>query len=650
MSAIWGAVSLNNKTLPGDFSAVFSNAYRECSIDREEVLKDRNVVMGCEIQYFTKEAEGEQLPFHQKGVWFTADVVLDNREELLHKLEISTTEGAHLPDGELLLRMYQQFGRSCMNDLLGAYAFVYYDEESGKLEATIDAVGNRTVYYTIQDGIFYFSTLLEPLAEIVKPQLNDRWITDFLAMDHLVMSNEPEETPYAGIFRIAPAYHLTVTDGKISKHKYWDPAATLREMKHKSDEEYKDIFRRTFFEAVKCTLRSDEERPLSAMLSGGSDSTSVVSIATKYLKENEKIFSFTSIPLKDYQVQEDGFYIEDETELVKRCTEYLGNIEPYFVTLQGVDAWNGHEKCLKEVEMPYKSSQNLLWMTECMRLARTKGSRIMLTGSYGNTTISFTGMERYMNYLISHMKWLTFERELTTFRKIYGFDQRKVRKSILKAWLKRPRIIYRDEKDAKKLFKGSYARREQLVQQHSAVRVNRMSRRYAKATFSRKIQKELINQDIALRQIGETEMKFSLFTGVLLRDPTRDKRIIELCIRLPLSQYTKNGEERRLVSVYLKDIVPPAILEKKYQGRQSADFKYRLSLRWENIREEWMERYKAASDSRFVDTQAAYENLLKNTDISAYNQYDLTRHVYTQLILEFEKNNNNVRKRDREVE
>lgn len=650
MSAIWGAISMNKKALPKEISAVLSAAYQNCVIDRVEELTDNGIYMACGIQYFTSEAEREQLPVRKDGVWFTADVVLDNRDELMNHMQIPVEEQNTLPDGEILRRIYQKEGNNCLNDLLGAYAFVNYREQDQRVDIVIDCVGTRVVYYTLYQDVLYFSSLLAPLAKITKARLNDRWMVDFLALDYLAMINEAVETPYENIYRIAPNYRLVCENGKLSNVRYWDPVKTVRKLKLKSDEDYKEAFRNLFFEAVQSMMRYDERHQLSAMLSGGYDSTAVVSVASRHLtSKKDKIFTYTSVPLASYSVKEDHVFMEDETESVRETADFLGNLEPYFIDMPGVDGWNGRFEAMRNIEMPYKSPQNLLWMPECMKQARLKGSRIMLTGSYGNTTISFTEFKRYMNELLLRFRFVKFEQELNQFQKVMNFDKRYARKRIIKDLLKSKWKAVKIEKNKKVLFKNSYARNEMLQKTNAASRMRHLNKRYIKAAYNHRIQKFLINQETALRQIGEIEEKFTLYTGVLLRDPTRDKRILEFCMSLPISQFIKDGEERRLVSVYLKDIMPPSVLNSGLKGKQSADFCYRLSLRWDEIRREWMTNYRETADSLYVDTQTALHDLEEKPDIGQYRQFDLVRHLYTQLLLDFEKEKSNsfVRIRDK---
>lgn len=642
MSAIWGIIDLQGKKLQAGISQVFAESYQNCVIDRYEEIVEETVYFGCGIQYFTREATKEKLPVVAEEIYFTADVVLDNREELYAKLLGSKKTLTEMPDGELLYHIYCDYGKDCLNDLLGAFAFVYYDRKEKRAEIVIDAVGDRCVYYAVQNEILYFSSLMEPLVKLTGAGLNDRWITDFLAMDHLFMSNEAEETPYKGIYRVAPAQRVIIQEDKIEKEKYWNPFENFRELRLANDEEYAKAFRQVFCDAVKSVMRGRGDT--SILLSGGLDSNAVAAVVSGYLKEKgEKLYSYTSVPLKDYVVQKNGWDLEDESEAVQKTAEYLGNVEPTFVSMEGINPWRDRQGELRIMEMPYKSVQNMLWIPECMRRAYERGSRMMLTGSFGNTTISYTDLEVYMNDLYQRKKWITLYRELKIFSKVDGFSMQYAKKQIRNANKNSKEI----KTDWNSLYGKSFVRPAMVEKEGTAERIIAMKRKFTEASLNHEATRKLMVQDVALRQIGEAGTKHSLATGVLLRDPTKDKRVISFCLSLPVEQFCKEGKERRLVREYMKDWMSPHILQAKTKGKQSADLAYRMSLDWEEIRKEWIQLYQNYPDSRYVDSTKACAELLQNPEIEKYTTKMLVRHMYTLMVLELEKYFNCDRKQDK---
>jgi len=85
MSAIWGYLSYTN-TISDDLPALMEAPYKEkCKIDCYRNEKNANLYMGSGIQYITKEAQQEVLPVFdaENGIFFNADCILDNRNELI---------------------------------------------------------------------------------------------------------------------------------------------------------------------------------------------------------------------------------------------------------------------------------------------------------------------------------------------------------------------------------------------------------------------------------------------------------------------------------------------------------------------------------------------------------------------------------------
>lgn len=635
MSAIWGAINLQGQPIPKQIKDVMRAPYNRCVIDRFEETSSDNWYFGCGIQYFYQEAKSELLPYQESGYVFTADVVLDNREEIKEKYNLEADNKGLLVDGAIMYQAFKKARESSLDEFLGAYAAVFYSMEENSVKMWIDAVGDRCLYYSIQEDTLYFSSLLEPLIQILKPELNDQWITDFLAMDHLYVNNEVEFTPYKNIYRIPPATVITVTKGKVIKTKYWDPMNTVLIDRSKTEEEYQKEFRDILEAAVRCTLRKEDN--ISILLSGGLDSTVVACIASKYLKQkHQNLHSYTSVPISGYQHSKDQYYLEDEKELVLKTKEFLGNLECEFLDLQGKNAWNSHQKELQDLEVPYKSVQNMLWISEALRIANRKDSRIMLSGSYGNTTISYTDLEVYTNSLYRHHKYFKLMKELRKFSKENGFKKSYAIKSIIRS----NRSKKKNENQVNSMFGKSFVRQSMIDQSNAVKRHTKMYDELGDARVDYQAFRKFMTHDRAFVQIGETGTKHSLATGSLLRDPTKDKRIIEFCMSLPMEQYCKDGVERRLVREYLKDIMPTHIVNDKRKGRQSADLQYRLSLDWNSIRKEWLDLFEMNLASKYVNSSMARSMLLKRNDIWDFREYDMARFIYTLSILEIEAKNN----------
>lgn len=629
MSAIWGIIDLRNEEITEQEQKKIGKPFAKCAIDRFEERTDNNVFMGCGIQYFTEEAHTECLPMikPEKGYCFDADVVLDNRKELCKKIELN--ENGLLPDGTILELMFTKYGVACLDELLGAYAFVYYDIYNNQVELVIDAVGNRCLYYRVLDEKVYFSSLIEPLIlEGEKTDINERWISDFLALENLLLVTETEETPIHGIYRVAPGQIVTITQKSIKKRTYWNPLENFKELYLADDKAYAEKFNELFKEAVSCVMRSKEETGI--LLSGGLDSTAVACFAAPELKSRGKrLYSFTSIPEKGYISQFPSNRITDESEEVLKTKEYLGNIECIFIDLPGVNPWDKRKDQIQCVEIPYKNVLNVLWMQESLQKAADKNIRIMLSGAYGNSGISFSNVEVYINTFFSKGHFVKLWKELSAFQKVYGFSRKYALKTTAMQFLRKKKDNNESVID-RSYLKSTMATKYNVEERLSAMYKNIEN---AKKDFSKF--RYVLSDKKNLRQIGEMETKRSLYTGVLLRDPTRDKRVLEFCLHIPMDQFVRNGIERRLVNVYLSDVMPKHVINADKKGRQSADLSYRISQQWDRIRAEWLDEYKKHIGSDYVDCKKAIQELEDSPQIEEYLEHDIVRHMYTIIVLEY---------------
>ena len=107
---------------------------------------------------------------------------------------------------------------------------------------------------------------------------------------------------------------------------------------------------------------------------------------------------------------------------------------------------------------------------------------------------------------------------------------------------------------------------------------------------------------VSLAQLGMYDTRLSLMSGVLVRDPTKDKRLIELCLNLPIECYVHDGVERRIAREYMSGIVPEQILQQnRRRGLQSADYVDRVLRNWEQIKVDVMEKIERQKESPYFD-------------------------------------------------
>lgn len=638
MSAIWGIIDLNKNILKKEILEQMKHPFEKYKIDQFRYFTNENAGMGCALQFITEESKGEQLPYEDETIFFTADVYLDNREELCEKLAISKEEREGIPDGTLMLKAYKKWGERFVEHLLGAFACGIYDKKEEKVLLVTDYTGNRCLSFSYQNGRVLFSTLLEPIKAALgqKVELNQRWLHDFTAISKLAIASECLETPYKDIFQVAPAQIVRIDRDGIHRVDYWNPTNSRVKLKLDSDEQYKKVFLDLYEKVVAGSLRSSEE--IGVLLSGGLDSSSVACIAARQLKEQGKTLqSFTSVPDKDYGGRKNPHLVADETKSVELIAEYTGNIKTHYYDLDGKDAWSDVDYLLDMMEIPYKSIQNALWIEEILGVAAKEGCKVVLNGQYGNTTVSFGDFFMQFYTLLEEHKYCTFKNEFSIFCKKNHLS----RKAMLKQFL--PTLAPEWYKKWKNRKIGMF---DEVLANEELLRKYNTKERFKKAklnlsgeeNFSVRKYRPFMFYKEALSQIGIMETKSSLVNGVLIKDPTRDKRIIEFCLSLPPEQFVKDGDQRRLIKVYMKGYVPEQILDDsmRHKGMQSADMIFRLQKRWSEIYPELKELLQSEVALEYLNqekTKDLLENIRKPDE--NVNEGDVTGSIYIAILVKF---------------
>ena len=148
MSGICGIVSLDGSTPdPAEIQAIAASLERR-GPDGTHCWNGGPIALGHTLLATTPEALTEVLPLTdpQTGCTITADVRLDNREELIASLGMAS-ETRTIGDGELILRAYLHWGEACPEQLLGDFAFAIWDPRSNQLFCARDHMGMRPLIY-----------------------------------------------------------------------------------------------------------------------------------------------------------------------------------------------------------------------------------------------------------------------------------------------------------------------------------------------------------------------------------------------------------------------------------------------------------------------------------------------------------------------
>lgn len=551
-------------------------------------LKDE-IFLGCGIQHITPQSCLEILPLYdkEKGLALTADAIIDNREELFEIFNISKESGKNVTDSELILMVYEKWGHDSPKHLVGDFTFAVWNEKNKELFCARDHVGTRTLYYHYSKSVFSFCTVMKPLlihSDIVT--LDEKWITDFLSLNGIQHDFEVDKTIYNGIFQLPPSCSMTVGKEGIKIEKYWNPVRDVQPLRLENDEEYEEAFRKVLAEAVNCRLRSSSE--VGVMLSGGLDSSSIACLAAETLrKHNKRLKGFCSIPIKEYKNNKSKYFVPNEMEYVESIKTKADNIDVCYCTSEGKNAITNIDYFMNVLEQPYKIVQTIYWYNDIVKNASQSGCRVLLNGQFGNSTISDGEFLAHALTLYRDFKFRTLFKEIKEFSRLKKIPRRRVGKVMMKAV-----IPFKVRKTIDGMLYRDFDRFGLVPVNRELIRKWNVERRFDEKHYNEFTErfldyyenKEYTVDPLAFSHIAAIETKLSLANGIVIRDPSRDKRVIEFCLSMPSDQFVRDGNERYLIRRAMKDIIPDKIrLNTSTRGLQSADWIQRLEPAWEDV-------------------------------------------------------------------
>ncbi|MQS08822.1 asparagine synthase (glutamine-hydrolyzing) [Streptomyces alkaliphilus] len=178
-------------------------------------------------------------------------------------------------DTEVVLRSYLEWGGACVERLEGMFAFAVWEPRERRLFLARDRFGIKPLYYAVIDGGIVFGS--EPKALLAHPGV--RPVVDLDGLRVLFsMARAPGETVYRQIRELPPAHTLTLRPGGHSSRRWFALEATPHT---DTLEQTVGTVRELLEDSVSRELSSDV--PLSVMLSGGLDSSSVAALAARAL-------------------------------------------------------------------------------------------------------------------------------------------------------------------------------------------------------------------------------------------------------------------------------------------------------------------------------------------------------------------------------
>ena len=341
---------------------------------------------------------------HQPMQYLNRYVITFNGEVYNHlELRIELEKNGYVfqshTDTEVIMASYDFWGADCLSKFNGMWAFVIYDRLKDKYFMSRDRFGKKPFYYYKDQEKFIFGSEIKVI--LAHPDVESKPNLKFL--DSYVQNGAKEyikETAFENIFRFdfSSYFEGSLEDifENFEQNKFWEIKPNLSH--EKFDEEKAKEYAKQYYElledAVRIRLRADVK--VGSALSGGLDSSSIVYLVNKLLKEQGKEElqeTFSSVYKSDGTQECDESYFIDIMAL--KLGVHSNQIEP-----KEDEIPSQIEKMIWHLENPPDNSLMSSWHT--FKLVASTDVKVTLDGQGADEQLG-----GYLPYLLNYISSLS---------------------------------------------------------------------------------------------------------------------------------------------------------------------------------------------------------------------------------------------------
>jgi len=607
MSAIAGIIQFDGRPVDRATLERMQNVLAPYGRDARSIWHQGSAGLVRTLLHTTPEDAFDRQPLVHpaSGQVLLFDGRLDNRDDLIRELGLPVAEARDCADSELALHACLSWGEEAGAHFVGDFALAFWAPRQQKLWLARDPLGHRPLFWHRNDRCFAFATLPKGLFAVpgIPRAICEERLSDLLTLIPMV----GPESLFKDVFRVEPGQVVTVTEGRVFSRRYYqfDPE---REIHLASDDEYLEAFRAHLDQAVTSQMRSNG--PIGSHLSSGFDSSTVTAVAARLLAaQGKRLTAFTSVPREGFDGPVPKGCHANEGPGAAALAARFPNIDHVLIQTNGTSPLEHLQRDTEALDRAPLNPCNMVWVDAINQVAADRGIRVVLSGTMGNMTLSYTGAE-YLPALFGRGHWRRWLREVRTLKR--ARPTRRWRYLLyhslapyLPAWLWLAIERARGGGDWK-------------LSNYSAIHPA-----FAKQIGSRQRAKNA-GWDLSYRpwadgrrmriaglnriDNGEHNVEANLL-GLDSRDPTSDLRLLEFCLAVPDHQYLRDGQTRWLLMRLMGDVLPPEIIQARTMGLQAADWYVDTTSAVPAIRETLLQWRKHPEAARYLDLDALLKNL-----------------------------------------
>ena len=485
-----------------------------------------NFALGYQSLWTVPEEVGEVQPLYkqQQGCWFLFDGRIDNRSFLLDALNV--TSASRMSDAQLMLLFYSTFGTQRLNEVIGPFVFVAFNEVSGKLFAARDGMGGRNLVFHVCEKFIFLATY--EMALVAHPSIEYKINHSRVARIIARLVEDNLSSPIAGLKPLEPGAFIEIKDVVHggTKKDYFYRFDSSKRIALESNQAYASRFKYLLDQAVK--RRSRAIGSIGSMLSGGFDSVPMsILLAQQLAKQEKQLTAFSWVFDRHKEVDEREYSQEV-------CEKY--NIDQVCINCD--DVWPKFDQTMyinpvMPFSIPYVALQQAVF-----KEAQAHDVRTILSGVHGDLLYGYT--DSILWELIKQGRWNDFIREskhrLQTSNSVWQWCKRYILSPL--PWVQR----YLEKKRLKTTVASDLLTDNVLLELKNAPIKNQKYKKKALRPIAYNlVMGGFAGEDIAYGRHIDAQH------GIDRRYPYRDRELCEFMLSIPSDQLQFNGITRPIV-------------------------------------------------------------------------------------------------------
>ena len=461
--------------------------------------------------------KGEKYVIVYNGELYNTDEL---RHELISKGHVFKTHS----DTEVLLHAYAEFGKKCVHKLNGIYAFAVYEVNTKKLFMCRDRVGVKPFfYYKYKNGIVFGSEIKALLSSgIVKPTVNETGLYEIFFLG-------PARSPKSGIFKgvkeLRPGEMAVFKNGRMYKETYF----RIKSTEH-TDSESETIEKTRYLltDAINRQLVTDV--PMCFFLSGGLDSSIICKTASNYYRKNNLGQIHT------YSVE-----YEDNRKFFKQ-NAFQPNADFDYISIMSDDASSVHTEIVLDNKNVMEALYDSVRARDLPGYVDIDSSLLLFCKEIKKDyTVALSGEcadELFGGYPWYHNKNILFEECFPWSR------SQEIRRSILK--------------------KGVLKHGEEYVMSKYFDTIRKADKLPTDSTVDKRMREMfMLNFNWFMQCLLERKDRCSMYSGLEVRVPFCDYRLIEYAYNMPWQLKAYGGREKGIIRKAFENTLPYDICYRK---------------------------------------------------------------------------------------